>query len=176
MKYFLLEQSKKQLEVPKLMNWYKKVDERNLIPEKYALLPDVTVLFTEFAPNSFGNEIILEPFLLLPEKTSEILSAFEPNMKYKHMPLIDKKRERMETYVFPLLKSYDCLSEKSVLNQDKSVIVKGILKEESLPDAVLFLLAGVSGRKIVARQDFVECLLKRYIFGFECRELTVERG
>lgn len=174
MKYYLLEGDKKAAEVPELLNFHQKVDERNLVPERYHLIPDITVLFGRFAPNSSGNELILEPALLLPQKAARILSKFEPNMKYKDMPLVDQEKGKMEKYVFPLLKSCDCLNEKTVLNQDKSVIIEGYLTREAIPDQVLFRLDGVTGQKVVARQDFVECLLKRYLLGFHTRELVVK--
>ncbi|MBR4083888.1 MAG: hypothetical protein IKK33_06345 [Lachnospiraceae bacterium] len=174
MKYFLLEQDTKCLEVPQLVNWSRKVETKNLVPERYAYIPKVTVLFCKFASNSAGKELIVKPWLLLPEEAADLLSQFEPYMKYKDMPLVDQSKEKMEKYMFPLLKKYDCLSKKTKMNQDKSMIIEGVLDGDKIPDQVLFILDGPSSTNIVVRQDYVECLLKRYIFGFRLRELEVE--
>lgn len=174
MKYYLLEKDPKLMEIPKLHNWYQKVDAQNLKPEKYHLISRDIVLFGSFSPNSVGNEIIVEPFLLLPSKGRKILSKFEPNMEYINMPVVDQAKNKIEHYVFPLLKDYDCLNAESVLNQDKSVIVRGILTKQDLPDQTIFLLRGVSGRRVVIRQDLAEGFLRRYLLGFCLKELEIK--
>lgn len=177
MKYYLLEPDKSLADVPKLSNWYQKVDEKNLYSDRYHFINDVTVLFAKLPANEDSTELIVEPFLLLPQKAADVLSKFEPNMRYKDMPLVDREKAKMEKYMFPLLKVHDCINyKKTVFNQDKSAIIDGYLNESSIPDKVLFLPDGVNGRKVVIRQDLAECLLKRYIFGFVLRELSVIKG
>lgn len=175
MKYYLMEPDKKSIETPQIYNWNQQIAPRFLEPEGYHELPQRTLLTATFAPNTTFKEIILMPFILLPQEAAEVLRWFEPYLVYKDMPVMDVKRKKMHPYVFPLLKEYDCLSEESEYNRDKSVIMKAVMRKEGQPDCALFMPKGVNSRYIIAREDFCEALYKRYIFGFTTKKLEIER-
>lgn len=175
MKYYLMEPDKKSVETPQIYNWNTQITSRLLASFEYHELPQRTLLTATFAPNTTFKEIILMPFLLLPQEAAEVLRWFEPYLEYKDMPVMDVKRKKMHPYVFPLLKSYDCLSEESEYNRDKSVIIKAVMRKNYQPDCALFVPNGVNSRYIIAREDFCEALYKRYIFGFTLKEIEIER-
>lgn len=175
MNYYLMEPDKKSIETPQIYNWNKQVESRFLEPDGYHELPERTLLTGTFAPNTTHREIILMPFLLLPREAAELLRWFEPYIVYKDMPVMDIKQKKMHPYVFPLLKAYDCLSEQSEYNRDKSLIIKAVMRKTCQPDCALFIPKGVNGRCVIIREDYCEALLKRYIFGYTLTKVEIER-
>lgn len=173
MKYYLMRQDKKAQEVPKVINWFQKVNTKAMEPEMYEELAPVTVLEAVMAVNTQYKELVLSPFLLLPNEAAVLLKAFEPWMKCKTFILWDSKKKVHHRYEFPLLKRYDCLSEESVFNRDRSELEKGVLKKDDLPDQVLFMPEGVNGKMVIVREDFVEALLQNHFFGYSLTQFKL---
>lgn len=173
MNYYLLEPDKKAQETPKVVNWYQKIDTTCMTPELYHKLPEVTVLYADFAPNTQFKEVVIAPFFLLPKEAGKLLKAFEPWMEFKDVVLLDTKTRQNHKFVFPLLKKYNCLSKKSVLNKDKTVLEKVVLIKDKIPDAVLFSMEGVNSRQVIAREDFIEVLLQDNYFGYRLKQVEI---
>lgn len=174
MKYYLMRQDKKSIETPQIYNWSKEVNEQLMKPECYKEIKDITLLKGKFASNTTFKEIILMPFILLPKEAADLLQLYEPYMEFKEMPVMDVNLHKVHQYIFPLLKEYDCLSEKSEFNRDKSLIVNPVMKKDCQPDCALFMPKGVNGRNIIVREDYCEALLKRYIFGYTLTNIEIE--
>ncbi len=173
MKYYLMLPNPKAQEVPRVINWFKEINVEAMEPERYDELPKVTVLETVTAPNTQYKELVLSPFLLLPKEAGGILKAFEPWMEFKTFVLWDSTKKKHHKYVFPLLQRYDCLSGESVLNRDKTVLEKGVLRRADIPDQVLFMPAGVKSKMVIAREDFIEALLQNGFLGYSLMKLEV---
>lgn len=96
-------------------------------------------------------------------------------MNYKIVFLVDKKNGNFKNYSLPLLREFDCISDKSEFNQDKSVIHKLVLKKERLPFGVpVFVLKGLNTRCIIARMDFMESILRKEANGFILKSVEIE--
>lgn len=173
MKYYLMRQDTKAQEVPHVINWFKEINVEAMETERYGELPKITVLETTTAPNTQYKELVLNPFLLLPKEAGVILKAFEPWMEFKTVVLWDSTKKKNHKYVFPLLQRYDCLSEESILNRDKTVLEKGVLRKGDIPDQVLFMPAGVKSKMVIVREDFVEALLQNGFLGYRLVELEI---
>lgn len=173
MKYYLMRQDTKAQEVPHVINWFKEINVEAMESERYEELPKITVLETKTAPNTHYKELILNPFLLLPKEAGTILKAFEPWMAFKTVVLWDSTKKKNHKYIFPLLQRYDCLSRESILNRDRTVLEKGVLKQGDIPDQVLFMPAGVRNKLVIGREDFIEALLQNEFLGYSLTELEM---
>lgn len=174
MKYFMLETDKSNNNLPQIVDWYSRIDEKNMIPERYQHIPFRTMMKMKANASTDFNALIVKPFLLLNGEAKELLSKFEPNMQYKEIVLINQPNHLMNQYFFPLLEVVDCLTSDSVRNMDHSLLVKGKLDKSKLEDQAIFMLAGLRNRHIVLRMDLAEALLRRNICGYQLKEIEVE--
>lgn len=173
MNYYLMRQDIKSQEVPRVINWFKEINVEAFETERYEKIPKVSVLEMTTSPNTQHKELVFIPFLLLPKEAGNILKAFEPWMEFRTIMLWDSKNRKSHKYVFPLLQRYDCLSKECVLNRDKTVLERGILIKNKLPDQVLFMPAEVKSKMIIAREDFVEALLQNDFLGYSLMKLDI---
>lgn len=171
MKYFLVKQNESQKDMPKISNWYKKVDKHSLDKREYNKIPYRTVLSIDPNSNVKFVDIIICPFLLISKDLKKLIILFEPNLKFKEFFLQDSINGKMKEYFFPLLESIDCLYKDSIFNLDKSVIKKGIIDESKLKDKAIFLIKNMNSQQIVMRMDLVEAIIRRDYTGISFIEL-----
>lgn len=173
MYYYIMQQDNSSKEIPVIKDWYGKIDTLQMNPGGYQNLPDVSAFFADFAPNCHFKEIISVPFLLFPKEAGHIIKIFEPWLRYKDIVLISKTRKFNHKYIFPMLSKVDCIDDTTQFNLDKSVILKGVIKKNKIPDKSLFLLDKVNARTVVIREDLLECLLQEGYFGIKLQQLEV---
>lgn len=175
MKYYIIEQDKSYSSLPQLINWYQVIDERKLHMGSYSQIPEKSMIYVKHDKDLFFPNMLLHPFLMIDEKVKETLLKYEPNMNTRVLFLVDKVSNAFQYYSIPFLKEIDCMSKKSELNMDKSVIFKLVLKKSKLPAGVpLFMIKGVNTRCVVARMDFMESVLRTDICGIKLREVEIE--
>ena len=175
MKYYIIMSDKEQPNQPMLINWYNKIDVRNLHPGNYGKIPDKTMIYVKHDKDLIFPKVVVHPFFLLDQDIRNIMDKYEPNMNYKIVFLVDKKNGNFKNYSLPLLGEFDCISDKSEFNQDKSVIHKLVLKKERLPFGVpVFVLKGLNTRCIIARMDFMESILRKEANGFILKSVEIE--
>jgi hypothetical protein len=173
MKYFMLETDKSNNNLPQIIDWYSRIDERNMIPERYQHIQFRTMMKMNANASTDFNALIVKPFLLLNGEAKELLSKFEPNMQYKEIILVNQPNHLMNQYFFPLLEVVDCLTPDSERNMDHSNLVKGKLDKSKLEDQAIFMLSELKNRHIVIRMDLAEALLRRSIYGYQLNEIEV---
>lgn len=173
MKYYMLELDKSNQNLPQIVDWYSRIDEKNMIPERYQHIPLRTMMKMKANASTDFKSLIVKPFLLLNGEAKELLSKFEPNMQYKEIVLVNQPNHLMNQYFFPLLEMVDCLTSDSERNMDHSILINGKLHKSKLEDQAIFMLAGLKNRHIVIRMDLVEALLRRNIYGYQLKELEV---
>lgn len=175
MKYYIIEQDKSYANLPQLINWYQTIDERNLHMGSYSKIPEKSMIYVKHDKDLFFPDMLLFPFLMINEKVKTTLLKYEPNMNFRVLFLVDKVSNAFEYYSIPFLKEFDCMSKKSELNMDKSVVFKLVLKKSRLPKGVpLFMVKGLKSRCVVARMDFMESILRTDICGIRLREVEIE--
>lgn len=175
MNYYLMSQDMQAHEVPRIIDWYGKMDMKSIEQHNFENLPQVTVLEAKMAPNISFHELVFQPILLLPKEAARLLQLFEPWIETRDIVLVSQKKDVNHRYVFPLLQESDCLSKKSYLNRDRTIIEKGILVKDKIPNSVMFMPQNVSSRNIIVREDFVECLLQENFFGFKLIQLEIDK-
>ena len=171
MKYFLVKQDELQKDMPRIVNWYKKIDKHSLDKKEYEKIPFRTVISIDPNNNVDFVDVILSPFLLVSKELKKLIMIFEPNLKYKEIFLQDSINGKLKEYFLPLLNSIDCLDKDSTFNLDKSIIKKGIIVESKLKDKAIFRIDNMKSQQIVIRMDLLEAIIRRNYTGARFLEL-----
>lgn len=161
MRYFTIEMDKNVTHAPYIINWMKQVPPNLLTRHGQFSIPNRQILDLKPQKDTAFLPVLTTPFLLLSEEIYKILKIYEPNCKYRQMVLMDSKYNYAKLYYFPLLEEYDCLTDGTTYNFDKSDVLEGVLDESKIGDKCIFTLGNISSRKVVVRLDFLESILRR---------------
>jgi hypothetical protein len=173
MKYFLMEENKKNPNDPQIIDWYGKINVLDINRYNCAKIPKKLGLKVRNNKDLVFPEIVFFPFLIVSDKVYELIKKFEPNMKKKDIILTESAHGNVKVYHLPIFEELNCLSDKSKLNADKSVIHEAVIEETLAGDKSIFVLEGINKRQVVVRLDVAEALLRRDINCFNLREVTV---
>lgn len=169
MRYFIIEEDRKYVNLPKLLDFHKKIDVRDLRQGSYYKIPKRFILRIQGSPDTLFPEVLVHPVFMVTEEIKKVLDLYEPNMNYKEVILLDQEYGKTEKYFLPTLDEIDCLTEESEFNLDHSVLNKIAIDADKTLDKCIFSLSGVKNRHIVVRLDFVESILRRNARGFSLR-------
>ena len=161
MQYFIIEGDKRYVDGPNIINWYEKIDIRNINKDNSYKLPKRIVLKVSPNKNIIFTDIITKPFLLVSDKFKKIIQIYEPRIIYKQVALLDQENEKTELYHLPILPKVECLNVKSRFNQDRSIIKEAALDYDKIKDYSLFQISGVKSIYTVIRLDLLESILRR---------------
>lgn len=161
MKYYLIRESDQIKNTPHIINWMKKIDKRNITWGRYNKIPRVTTLYVEDNNFTVFPDVLSRPFFLITDKLHDILELYEPNMDYRQIVLIDKKKNKAVQYFMPHLQIVDCLGEGTVFNMDHSELKQIVLDKNKIPDKTIFQLDRVSSRYVVVNLNVLESFLRR---------------
>lgn len=171
MKYFLIESDASLINKPELINWYKLIDKKSIDEGKYNKIDDKTAVYIKSNKDTVFYDVVTSPIFIVKRELKELISLFEPNLRYKQLILVDKDNGKMEQYYIPELLIIDCLDKSTIYNLDKSVIKEGVIDTNKLLDKAIFRIGNIKTTNIVVRMDLVEAMLKRDYRGFTLREL-----
>ena len=171
MKYFLIESDASLSNKPELINWYKIIDKKSIDEGKYNKIDDKTAVYIQSNKDTVFYDVVTSPVFIVKKELKELISLFEPNLRYKQLILVDKDNNKMEQYYIPELLIIDCLDKSTIYNLDKSVIKEGVIDTDKLLDKAIFRIGNIKTTNIVVRMDLVEAMLKRDYKGFTLREL-----
>lgn len=122
MRFFLIKEDKKH---------NNRIQIKNNRLKGFEELDKVTVVNAIMPSSKQFTDIIFYPTFLIPEELYELVKLFEPWMEFKDVMLVNVDKSFMHLFKIPLLMKVDCLSENSVLNQDRSVIKQAILSKKN---------------------------------------------
>ena len=176
MRYFIMEQDEKYSDSPNIINWFGKINVQKLKQGQSWELPDRTLLEIRNNPDTIFTDVVSKPFLIYSKKTKDAVSIYESGIVHKQIVLLDDKNLMTELYYLPILKMIDCLSEKSELNTDKSIVRRAVLDKSKLPNRSIFVLDGLSSIYAVVRLDLAESLLRRGVRGITLRKVEIDEG
>lgn len=161
MKYYLIKESDQIKNTPHIMNWMKKIDERNITWGRYNKIPKITTLYVQDNNFIVFPDVLSRPFFLITDKLHDILELYEPNMDYRQIVLIDKKKNKAVQYFMPHLQIVDCLGDGTEFNMDHSELKHVVLDKNKMPDKAIFQLDGVTNRHVVVNLNVLESFLRR---------------
>lgn len=174
MKYFLIKQDHRYINTPFILNLFERIDKRNISKEGARNIPPITVLYVKPNPDNQYTDILDRQLFLVSEKLKKLLEKYESFLEFKTMVLIDQENCKTIQYYLPIFDKIACLSEKSQLNLDKSVINKIILTESVIGDKSIFKIDGVTNTYIIIRLDIAESILRRDFKGITLTSVDVE--
>jgi hypothetical protein len=155
------------------MNWYEQIDPRYLNKENARKLEYFNSLMVRPYAETFYPDILINPFFMVTKGVAEVLSYFDSSVDYKVAALFDLENKVGKTYFIPILEQIDCLAEGTEFNLDHSVIHRAVIDPNRTLGKALFKLAAVKNTYIVARLDFVECVLRRKALGVKLKEIEI---
>lgn len=161
MKYYLIREDSRIKTIPHIVNWMAKIDARNLTWGSYHKLPEVITLYVEKNDFTVYPDVLSRPFFMITKELQKILKLYEPNMGYRQIILIDRKREMAAQYFLPHLQIVDCLGEGTKFNMNHSELQHIVLDTNKLVDKEIFQLDKVTNRYVVVSLRVLESFLRR---------------
>lgn len=173
MKYFLLKTDPQFHNIPKIRDWFEKVDRRNIRMGKSYKIENRQLFFVENDPQIVFPDILSFPFFMVTEVLRDVILAYEPKTIFKEIVLLEQENAKTCTYFMPILDYIDCLTPASTLTRDCSTIINAVLDLGKLNGQSIFYIASVGNLYTVARLDIVESFLRRGALGLDLVEVQV---
>ncbi|SNS15380.1 hypothetical protein SAMN05446037_100517 [Anaerovirgula multivorans] len=174
MEYFLIQQDKRYIHAPIILNLFNRIDRRHISKDSSTNIPRISVLYIKSNKNTQFIDLLDRQLFLLSDELKKLVEKYEPYLKFKIMQLIDAENSKTAQYHLPILDTIDCLSEKSELNRDKSIIKRAVLEEKKIEDKSIFKIGGVSSTYVAIRLDLAESILRRAFSGINLTRVEVE--
>lgn len=162
MKYYIIKQDKDYTDAPVITNWFGKIDADSIRPGKYKNLKEMYSLQVRENKELYPVDLITEPFPAVSAMVEHCIRTYEPNIGYSRLYLSEKTTGHVEEYFIPYLAEVDCLAQTSIVNRNRTVIEKPVIDlNKTDRDKYIFLIGDMNSRHIVAREEFIESILRR---------------
>jgi len=158
---------------PRIANWYDTFREKNIDLTNFAGIPDSVSLDIEPNPNTIFTGIITHPALMLHSDIHHIASMYIQGLPSKRVILTDVNSDYSELYYMIWLRKVSCLSEKSILSQNKAKYEKLVLDHTKLLEHKIFFPQSHAGTEPIVNLDVAESILRRNSCGINLIELEV---
>ncbi|WP_252238054.1 hypothetical protein [Clostridium sp. VAP51] len=174
MDYFLLKQDEEYTNAPMLMDVFKNIDVRNINLLNAHKIDDIVILNVKCNDETEFLDILDRNLFLISKEMKKIIKKYDSEILFKTIPLIDLPHERQENYYMPIFEEVECLSEKSELNLNKTVVKKIILDKEKIRNKKIFKIKESLKTLVVIRLDVAESLLRREFKGMCLERLEID--
>lgn len=171
MEYFMLKQEKHYMYKPQIINWFGKIDVRDLCPERMKNIPEHPIFEIVSNKDTDFFDVILSPFFIVSKRMMKLIKLAQIGVKFVDCVLVDPKNDLQDMYYFVLPPEINCLAEESILSLDRSVIKKAVLDESKIKDHYIFKLGGVKNSYYVVNLNFAEMMLSETTKGLEFEPL-----
>lgn len=176
MRYYLISQDKGYTNVPKIMDIFKTLSSNHAKQASVKNLERRNIITMKTEAGAVNIDILAGGFFLVSEIVKECMVLYEPNMVFKEMILLDKKRKVKQHYFLPEFVEIDCLTENSEFSFGHLELKRIEIDEKKIKDKAVFRIAGIEKDYIIARLDVVESLLRRGIKGMAIEEVSVRKS
>ena len=171
MKYFLLQEEETCKNIPRILNWYQTAAEEDIDLDKFSEVKDKTLLRIHSSKETMFTGVLTHPFLMIHEDIFEIINKYESGIPNKRLILLDEEEGLSQLYYLPLLRKLDCLSEKSVISNDKSKYKKIVLDGKKIKGRNIFWILGHASVIPIVNLDLAESILRRGAKGIQLTEV-----
>jgi len=96
MKFFVLIDSPDLKYSPKLTEWHKRIDVRNIRINKYPKLPEQELFIMKSAEKVIFTDIILFPFLLVTPMVKDVIEMYGDTCFFRKIILLDQVHQKSE--------------------------------------------------------------------------------
>lgn len=114
MKYFKLS-TQQGNSIPRIVNWYGKIDVRKLTRADYKQLPSYFMLDMKLGLDYIFPDILIDPFLLVSREAMEVIRMYDTQLPFIFIALFDTQKEESVSYYCPVLEEEEHLTDKEVL-------------------------------------------------------------
>lgn len=104
---------------------------------------------------------LLGGLFLVSERLNEVISVFSPGMKYRMFCFWDQQKNTPFYYYAYMPPAVEGLSEKSIIENRGTVIVKAILKREEMKNLDIVRISGWEKHLILVSLPVAEAILRR---------------
>ncbi len=127
--------------IPRIINWYGKVDIRKLNRREYRQLPSYFLLEMKTGMDVLYPDILLDPVFLVSREMMEILVRYDEELPFLFVALFEVSKEESRAYFCPMLEESRSLQDKPIyrlLKEDSSEIrirldlAEGIMAREGV--------------------------------------------
>lgn len=174
--YFLLEQDKRYLKVPVLLDVFKKIDKRSINRQDGYKIKDITIFNLRKEEKIQFIDILDNQLFIVSKDMKNILGKYDEDIMFKNIVLLDHVEKKQGNYVLPIFEEVDGLSEKSIFNMNKTIVKKIVLDGKKVQGKKIFKIKGGDKPLIVVRLDVAESLLRRGFTGIKLTPLEVSEG
>lgn len=173
MKYFLLKTDSQFDTAPEIIDWFKRIDRRNIYLGKSHNIEKRQLFFIKENAHTVFPDVLSFPFFMVTEGLRDVIQMYEPRTIFKEIVLLGQKYAETCTYYLPILEYVDCLEPSSRLTMDRSTILDGIIDRRKVDDRSIFYLAEVRNLYTIARLDIIESFLRRGAKGVSLEEVKI---
>ena len=126
---------------------------------------------------TFFPDVLMRPFPLLSKNCFETVSLYCPDIKYKIIKLLDMEQYRCMTYVLPILRKGDYLSEKTeYTNEFRGKFKTIVLERKKIADKAIIRIDDSNSIYIIIRFDLAESILSRKARGIRLDEVLIDKS
>lgn len=173
MDYFLLKQDKRYSYVPRISDWFSKINVRHLNLTDADKIKDGIVLYVDSNSNNNYLDVLDNQLFLISEEMKKILEKYDTNIIFKMAVLTDFKNSKQVIYYLPIFEEIEALSEEAEMNLNKTVVKKLLLNEEKIKNKKVFKLKESSKTMVIVRLDVAESILRRDFNGVELEKVEI---
>lgn len=113
---------------------------------------------------------LLSELFLVSEGLKEVISLFMYEMEYKLFCLWDQQKNMAYYYYAYIPQALDCLSEKSIIRNGRTVVSRAILKREIMQNMDIVRVMGLETQLILVSLPVAEAILRRNFKGIRLLE------
>lgn len=174
MEYFLLTQDRRishSMEIPHLFDI---IHPKKAIYGDFGGLDTVTTFKFQSTPYTHYPDVLDRSIYLVSKELRDVFSLFLSDSTYKIFCGIDSKNQNYYyyyAYTFPYL---DVLSDKSILNKDRTKIMEVVLKNEVKNGPDILKIAGVNTHAVLVSLPIAEYILAHSFKGIRLIKTTFE--
>lgn len=172
MDYFLLKQDNRYTSTPQIINFFQRINSKDLNLLKSDNIPENNSFFVRPSKDNQFIDIIDNPIFLVCEQMRNIMAKYNRNIIFKRAALIDYENKNQKIYNIPIWEEINALHEDSEIKFN--VVKKIVLDKEKVKNRKIFKIKESDKTLVVIRLDVAESLLRREFEGISLERLEIK--
>lgn len=174
MEYFRIKQDRRFLNPPYITNMGEIIKRRKDVSiQNASQIEDVSVGFSNIKTSVDFIDVLDSQLFLISYNVKKVFTMYEPATIFKEICILNSCTDEYSRYFIPLLPEIECISRKSIISPDRTV-VKYLALKHFQKNISIFKVAGLMTDIVVIRLDVAESLLRRGISKFIMEPLETE--
>lgn len=175
MKYYILKKDKRYTDVPKIINWFGRINTEHAIRMEYDRLEKMYTLLLQENDDMYQADAIFEPIFLVSEMVKYCIEKYEPNVKNIFVGVIERKNNTICQFYLPHLTEQRCLSDKSIITGNGTILEKPVFDMNKIDkNKYIFRIGELGSVHIAMREELAESILRRGAKGIQFVSVEIE--